>query len=99
MSRNFTDFPDSPPGVSRFSKSAETLLVGLLMFSIPAVLCFSALGDVICRTYIVLCLLGLDEGTSSKILPEKLMKFWAGVDLEPSLFSSVNAMQVGSPRQ
>ena len=65
MSRNFTDFSDSPPGVSQFLKSAETLLSGLLMFSIAVVLCFSALGDVICRTYTVLCLLGLDEGTSS----------------------------------
>ena len=96
MSRNFTDFPDSPPGVGRFSKPAETLLVGLVMFSIPVALRFSALGDVICRTYTVLCLLSLDEGTSSKILPEKVMKFWAAVDLEPSLFCSVNATQVGS---
>lgn len=74
MSRNFTDFSDSPPVVNRFSKSAETLLVGLQMFSIPVVLCFCALGDVICRTYTVLCLLGLDEGTSGRTLPGKVIK-------------------------
>ena len=99
MSRNFTDFTDSLSGVSWFSKSVEILLVGLLMFSILVVLHFSALGDVTCCTYTVLCLLGLDEGTSSKISPEKVMKFWAAVDLEPSLFCSVNATQIGSPRQ
>jgi len=43
MSRNFTDFTDSLPGVNRFSKSAETLYIGSLMFSILVVLCFSAL--------------------------------------------------------